>query len=362
MPSANAYSRVEKGLHYLAFSTPFLQRAVAELECDLFKRRLDGVESRAEVFITGLPRAGTTLLLELLYGTGEFATFTYRHMPFILAPLIWSRVARSHRKKAVSAERAHGDGVSVSFDSPEAFDEVVWLAYLKNEIVRENSIAPLSPEQVTDECATALRASVRKLLALSPAAASGAPPRRYLSKNNANMSRLEVLSQLFPTSTILIAFREPAAHVGSLDRQHRRFLAEHARDPFARQYMEWLGHYEFGRNLRPIDFGRWLGDEEPPREPDADFWMRYWIAAYTHALAHASANVRFVDFDRLLQEREAYLARLAAAASLTEPAALTRQGVALRSPTSTAVRSTMCSPTLWAEAESLHDRLRAAAI
>ncbi len=31
----------------------------------------------------------------------------------------------------------------------------------------------------------------------------------------------------------------------------------HARDPFARRYMEAIGHYDFGANLRPIDFDGW---------------------------------------------------------------------------------------------------------
>lgn len=361
MPFSSSYSRVDRGLHYLAFATPLLQRVIGELESDLYRRRLEGIESRDEVFVAGLPRAGTTLLLELLYGTGEFATFTYRHMPFILAPLTWSRVARAHRKARPAAERAHGDGMTVSFESPEAFEEVVWLAYLKDRIVGPDRLVPLEPARMTDDCADALRASVRKLLALSQAPADGSPAPRYLSKNNANMSRIGVLSRLFPTATVLIAFREPAAHVASLDRQHRRFAAEHAEDRFSRQYMEWLGHYEFGGNLRPIDYDGWLG-EGAPAEPDADFWTKYWCAAYGHALENATTNVRFVDFDRLLRERGAYLERIAAAVSLARPEALVRRGGELREPTTKPQAAGGARADVRDAARRIHARLEAAAI
>jgi len=65
MRLSDRYSTVERALHYLAFSVPFVQKALAELENDLFARNRDRSRSEREVFITGLPRAGTTLLLDL---------------------------------------------------------------------------------------------------------------------------------------------------------------------------------------------------------------------------------------------------------------------------------------------------------
>lgn len=363
MPLSGNYSAVDRALHYLAFSVPFLQRALGDLESDLLRRRLDGVVSRDEVFVTGLPRAGTTLLLELLHGTGEFETFTYRHMPFVLAPLIWSRLSKPFRKAGAGMERAHGDGMSVSVDSPEAFEEVVWLAYLRGAVVGKRTLSPVSRDMLTGELADAMRASVRKLLALSPRSGDDAGPSpRYLSKNNANISRLDAVTTLFPTSRILVVFREPRAHVGSLRTQHARFRSEHAQDRFSRRYMEWIGHYEFGASFKPINFSGWLDDEAVPPEPDESFWTRYWTMAYTYALEHATENVRFVDFDRLLAEREPYLERIAEAAALQDTSALTRAADGLRAPTTKPIDTSACSPEIRRAAEEVHSRLRAAAV
>ena len=98
MRSRSDYSALDRALHRLALSRPGLQAGMAELEDDLFRKQLDQVPAGGEVFVTGLPRAGTTLLLDLLHGTGEFASLTYRQMPFVLAPLLWDRITRPFRR------------------------------------------------------------------------------------------------------------------------------------------------------------------------------------------------------------------------------------------------------------------------
>lgn len=329
MSYSNAYNFIDRGLHRAAFCTPFVQKALSELENDLFRRELERVESSREVFITGLPRAGTTLLLELLYATGEFRTYTYRDMPFVLAPLLWSSVSGLFRRPAVKSARAHEDGMEIGFDSPEAFEEVVWMAYLPKVFERHATLATLSIDDVTKESAVAIRASVRKVLALSRA---GSGRFRYLSKNNANIARMSVLTKLFPSATVVVAFREPRAHAASLDRQHRLFAKKHAADAFARQYMRWIGHFEFGANFKPIDFGGWLNGEAPA-DVDETFWMRYWIAAYSYALEHRTDAVCFVDFDKLLAHGEGDLRALAAALGVEHEAALVAGAAGLRAPT-----------------------------
>jgi hypothetical protein len=307
------------------------------------------------VFITGLPRAGTTLLLELLYRTGEFCSFTYRHMPFVLAPLISGRASRANaRSKEI--ERAHGDGVQVSLDSPEAFEEVLWLTYLRERIVAERTLEPLTIEMVSPQFEHAFRVTIDKLLAENQSAGGA----RYLSKNNANISRLGVLSRLFPDSTIVVAFREPSAHIASLMRQHRRFSTAHSTDAFARRYMAWIGHFEFGLNFRPINFSGWLDGSEIDPEPTADFWLRYWTTAYRHALEHRTSNVVFVDFDRLLAEQAPYLASIGRAVQLRRPQSLVEQARRLRAPTTTA-RAAASGDHALQSARAVHAELRAAA-
>jgi hypothetical protein len=360
MPFSSNYSFVDRALHYFAFGAPFVQKVLCELENDLFKGELARVASSDEVFVTGLPRAGTTLVLELLYGTGEFETLTYRDMPFILAPLLWDRISGPLRTAGEKVERAHGDRMMVSFESPEAFEEVVWLAFLREAIVNECTLSPVARDAVTEDLVSALQGSVRKLLLRR--ARAGARQPRYLSKNNANISRLEVLTELFPTASIVIVFRDPAAHISSLMTQHRRFLDEHAADSFSKRYMEWIGHYEFGANFRPINFSGWLDGRPVPGVPDANFWLRYWTAAYGYALEHRTGNVLFVDFDKLLEEREIALGRLAEALALAEKTKLVAAGAGLRSPTTTPIELDGCTAEVRRAARDIHVRLRSLAV
>lgn len=357
MRFSDRYSPLERAIHHFAFSLPFVQKALGELENDLFSSRLSAAETGREVFITGLPRAGTTLLLELLYRTGEFGSFTYRHMPFILSPLIFGRVSRASARPLRGIERAHGDGVEVSLDSPEAFEEVIWLAYLRERIVAEHTLEPLTIDCISPQFEDAFRVTIRKLLAEHEG-----DGHRYLSKNNANIGRLGVLSELFPDCTIAVAFREPGAHVASLARQHRRFSAAHEADAFARRYMAWVGHFEFGLNFRPINFDGWLDDAEIDRMPGADFWLRYWTAAYRYALDHRTSNVIFVDFDRLLAEQAVYLASLGDALQLREPRQLVAQADRLRVPTTAADSGPGGSAEAARAACAVHAELRAAAL
>ena len=358
MSLSSAYSPVDRALHHVAFSLPFVQRALAEVENDLYRRQLEGITSRDEVFVTGIARAGTTLVLGLLYDTGEFASFTYREMPFILSPLLWQRLSKSSRKPGSEVERAHGDGVKVSFDSPEAFDEVAWQAYLGHRILGERWLAPVPAESLTPEATEGLRGTVRKLLL----ARGDGRPLRYLSKNNANISRLEAIERLFPTARVLVVFREPLAHVASLMAQHRRFLAEHSADAFSRRYMRWIGHYEFGANLRPIDFdGRYRRDGVP-READATFWLEYWTAAYGHALGSKSRQVRWVDFDGLRREPAGALARLADLAGLRDASRLVTAAGSLRAPTTEALAPDVVPAATLEAAREVYRRLQAAAV
>jgi hypothetical protein len=209
---------------------------------------------------------------------------------------------------------------------------------------------------VSMEFENAFRATIQKLLAQR----AGDRGARYLSKNNANISRLGVLSQLFRDSTIIVAFREPSAHTASLMRQHARFSTAHASDSFARRYMAWIGHFEFGLNFRPINFSGWLDGRLIEREPNADFWLRYWIVAYRHALEHRTDNVIFVDFDRLLAEQESYLAAIGSALGLRRPDSLAEQARTLRAPTTVEHGEPPGEGTLQ-EARAVHADLRAAA-
>jgi hypothetical protein len=351
--SKDDYSLVDRMLHRMAFAHPVIQRALGEIESDIFAEKYKNISTSRPVFVTGLPRAGTTILLELLYATGEFATFTYRQMPFILAPIFWSEVTRNFQKKGEMRERAHGDGLEVSFDSPEAFEEIAWLAYLREKYVTDKNLRPLNPADLTSEFREAFPKLIRKLAA---AQSSGGNHSRYLSKNNANISRISALRSIFPDGEIFVCFRKPTTHVLSLMAQHQRFMSMHDDDPFARDYMKWIGHYDFGANFRPIDFAD-RGVNSAGADA-ANFWLQYWIDAYSFAEKCAS-EVKFACYEKLLESSSAALEKIGVAANLQNISGFTGLAGRIRNPTTGNKDLDGASPDLLREANELYGRLAA---
>jgi hypothetical protein len=310
-PPGVPYGRLDRLLHRVAFANLDLQKGLCALENRLHAARLDPEAAARPVFVTSLPRAGTTVMLEALAGLPEFAAATYRHMPFTLAPLIWARFARGFARGGDTSERAHGDGIAVGLDSPEAFEEPLWMAFWP-EHYRADAIEPWTAAAEAAGFADFFRAHMAKVVLLAP------PARRYLSKNNANIARLGLIERLFPDATVVIPVRDPFAQVASLRRQHARFIELHARDPFARAYMEGLGHFEFGAALRPFAFA----DPGPAAADGPDFWLAYWADAFERVLATAGPRVVLVDHDALSAAPERHLPLLATALGLEEPALL----------------------------------------
>lgn len=351
--SRSDYSFADRLLHRMAFAHPILQRALGEIESDMFAAKFEKIAAARPVFVTGLPRAGTTLLLEMLYKTGAFAAFTYREMPFVLAPLFWASLTKSSRQAGAARERAHGDGMEITFDSPEAFEEVAWISYLGEAYLRGDRLSPLGADAVTGEFRDAFVKLVRKLSAVQ---SNEGQPKRYLSKNNANISRIGALRAIFPDATIFICLREPQSHVRSLMTQHQRFLSLHDDDAFARDYMKWIGHFDFGANFRPIDFaGRGAAASEAA---SPDFWLRYWIDAYSHA-EQSAPHVKFVCYEKLFFDADRALAAIADAAGLGQAGAFRANAQTIRRPTSIDAPLEGADAKLVNEASALYRRLAA---
>lgn len=341
------YGPLDKALHNLAFAAPARQRRLAKVESRLYRRSIDPARAARPVFVTSLPRAGTTILLQMLARCPELASATYRHMPFTLAPLLWGGFSSAFRKSSELTERAHGDGIEVGLDSPEAFEEMAWLAFWPDHYRRDH-IRPWCGDDRDAQFEAFFRTHLAKIVATKPGAG------RYLSKNNANIARLPLLEAMHPDATILIPLRDPAAQVASLMRQHARFSQLHAQEPFARQYMEGLGHFEFGAALRPIAFDGATPD--PAKAGHVDFWLRYWISAYRHIQSSAGDRTIFVDHDALCRDPLPQLDTLAAALDLSSPEALTQQADTLRPP-SPAPTPAEASPGLMRQARKLHVEL-----
>ena len=121
-------------LHRLALGLPSVSKASFDID-GLFHDNHQKLEKGGHIFICGLARVGTTILMRAFYQTGQFRSLTYRDMPFVLMPSIWQQVVKLTYKEGRLHQRAHGDGIFVDYDSPEAFEEVFWLTFCKRSYI-----------------------------------------------------------------------------------------------------------------------------------------------------------------------------------------------------------------------------------
>ena len=300
------YSFLDRVIHRIAFVSPAVQLTAADIEELVFASAYREVTISKPVFITSLPRAGTTVLLDAVSQLPSVCTHVYRDMPFVLAPMFWARLSGPFRRRAEVRERAHADGVLVSEDSPEAFEEVLWRA-LWPQRYRRDRIELWSVEDCTADARAQFLEHMRKIIALRrPDYASD---RRYASKNNANIARLSLLCRMFADARIVVPIRHPLQHARSLLRQHRNFLALHAQEAFARRYMEDIGHYEFGQLHRPIGFpglDALIGGRSPLT---LDYWLGYWIAAFEHVWYHRAIIIP-ISYEALCARPQAVFGNL----------------------------------------------------
>lgn len=325
MSTEPSHNFLERALHRFAFATRRAQLGIADLEERMFGKELRATVTGAPVFVTSLPRAGTTMLLEVLAGCPEFATQTYRDMPFVLCPMLWRSMSRRSRRTNTPHERAHGDGIQISLDSPEAFEEVLWATFWQKHY-GAHTITPWQTCQ-NPEFLEFFAAHRRKVVALR--ARQEPRARRYLSKNNQNIARLPALLDAVPDAIVLVPFRDPLQQAASLLQQHRRFTELHRESSFARRYMAGIGHFDFGANLRPIDFDGWFGTRRLEAALQLPFWLDYWLATYRYLLTHPqSPRLVFVDFAELAATRN--VAPLAAGLGLEDATGLAQQAQRLR--------------------------------
>jgi len=260
------YSFIQKLLHDLVLSHKFINKSLFEIEKLIYLKKKD-IINNSHIFITGLPRSGTTILLNFIYSSDEFASLKYSNMPFIFSPN-FSKLF--NKKNIIKKERLHLDGINYDLNSPEAFDEVFFSqkeSYIKDELINYLQL---------------ILASQNKS--------------RYLSKNNLNYKRIQLISSILPNSIFLIPLREPLQHSYSLLNQHLNFTKIQKKDDFVRRYMNYLVHNEFGLNHKawnkPIKFN----------DPNSiNYWLEQWSLFYKNILKNyqSQKNCFFLIYENL---------------------------------------------------------------
>lgn len=350
----SSYSPLDQTLHQVAFNTYTAQITLADLEDRLFSKQLANYQNTKPVFITALPRAGTTLLLECCASSPEFAAHCYRDMPFVMIPCLWNRFSQIFQRQVASIERAHGDGMQISPDSHEALEETIWQTFWQRHYHRDRLI-PWDYEQ-NEAFNQFFDSHLRKIVLLRRPNLKSFT--RYVSKNNTNIARIKILRQLYPNSTIIVPFRDPLRHAGSLLQQHLNFLNIHQSDHFASRYMKAIGHYDFGQNLRPIDFDGWYDQRQSRNAKTLAFWLEYWLASYKHLLENHAEGINFFNYDKLCDNPQLGLKNLAEVIESSNPKALISFASQIRQPRSREINHNSLPTYLLKEANLLYAELQ----
>jgi hypothetical protein len=226
-------------------------------------------------------------------------------MPFVLMPNLWKKISYLSYKPAIKGERAHGDGMLVDYDSPEALEEVFWRIFTGQEYIRENKlIAMTAGDEIVDKFRLYIAAIVAK------------QNKCYLSKNNNNILRLSLIRKAFPKAVIVVPFRDPLAQADSLLRMHQRFTAEQKKDKFFLKYMTWLSHHEFGYDHRPFCFTE--HSLEYSDTTKLDYWLEIWLSTYSWLYKNAQQEVIFISYETLCEDLDKAWAKLARLAGISQ--------------------------------------------
>ena len=109
---------------------PRLWTGLGNLETKVLADEIAPIAIEAPIYVAGLARAGTTIALEIFASHDAVATHLYRDFPLVFTPWWWNWfVERTRRGPLQAEERAHKDGIMITADSPEAREEVIWMAF-----------------------------------------------------------------------------------------------------------------------------------------------------------------------------------------------------------------------------------------
>ncbi len=297
--SASDYSPLSQLLHRLILGNYAVSRKLFRLEAARIAH--DAVDE-SFVIVSGLARAGTTALCKMLAERGALYSLRYANVPFLMSPRLWAKIYRPRSDR--ERERSHGDSVGFGYNSVEALEEYFWKNMLDDAFITPGALTEheVSAETYTDY--------LKYQQLVKPQDGSGGT---YLAKNNNFILRYASLRSHNQAFSIICLIREPLDHASSLLKLHRRFSEQQRADPFVLEYMDWLGHHEFGTNHKPFRF-----DDQEEALPEGnpaqlDYWLHVWLNYYRRVATLVDDEKFYLLCYRELVERPAaVLAELSA--------------------------------------------------
>ncbi len=238
----------------------------AEIEDWVYKKKIDKVSINSPIFVSGLARSGTTYVTNLINNSEEVASIKYENLPFIELPMFWKFINKIYYIYHPTKKRVHGDGLDVDLSSADAFDEYFWKFYMHNY---DSNFSILIDENFKNEdLEKKLKNNIKKILILNK-------KNRYLTKGNYNLFRIPWLTKIFPNSKFIIMFRDPISQINSMNKVHNIFLNEEKKNIFFSEYLNFLGHYEFGSNRKKIIYNS--DNINIEEKNDFEYFLIEWI-------------------------------------------------------------------------------------
>ncbi|PLX16889.1 MAG: sulfotransferase family protein [Salinivirgaceae bacterium] len=284
LPKKNksSYSELSQLIHRMALDNYNVANKLFKKEIKKIKKKQLN-ERQHFVIVSGLARAGTTSLMNDIAKVQGFTSLSYANMPFVMSPNIWRKFYNP--KSGKLKERSHKDGIKIGYDSNEALEEFFFKAKAHDSFIQQDCLTEyeVSPETYNDylNYQTIIKLDDQKL---------------YLAKNNNFILRYKSLRAFNDDFLMVIMYREPLAHAASLFEKHKEYKELQTKDPFVMEYMNWLGHHEFGLNQKFFKF------QDSPYENNYEknslnYWLKNWIYYYSYVIEIDHPNTILINYD-----------------------------------------------------------------
>lgn len=251
---------------------------LGNLESAMLARKMATQPVDRPVYICGLPRAGTTITLQMLSEHPDVVTHKYADFLMPYMPYVWNqifpRIPVNAMKKPVP--RIHRDRIEVTRDSAEMGEEILWEHFFPQ--VHDERRYSVLDGSVSNPAFERFYVDHLRKLALVRGRS------RYVSKAILCVLRMQYLRRVFPDARFLLYIRNPFDHVASMIKQDRIWAELEKSDPRQIEIIELTGHHEFGPHQVMANVGHPEALAEIRALFDSGQWARsrarYWAYVY----------------------------------------------------------------------------------
>jgi hypothetical protein len=252
--------------------------ALGNLESKMLEGRIAGQVIDRPVYICGLPRAGTTITLQMLSEHPDVVTHKYADFLMPYMPYVWNqvfpRIPVDAMRKPVP--RIHRDRIEVTRDSAEMGEEILWEHFFP--FIHDEKAYSVLDNTTSNPAFERFYADHLRKLALVRGRS------RYVSKAIMCVVRMKYLQRIFPDARFLLYIRNPIDHVASIIKQDRIWAELERDEPRQIEIIELTGHHEFGPHQVMANVGNAAALHEIRRLFDAGQVVqsraRYWAYVY----------------------------------------------------------------------------------